>query len=125
MINHWINKEKDDESLVQWCGQCCSLDSFYPTEPFINEVLHNNTYSICEFSPVVPGTMTGKITIGKNQTQTFFVKEDGTIKASYAECVVKLIGGKLKHNTAELNLEWEGDPKNFKVTINYEWECEF
>jgi len=120
----------DALSLQQLASGNANLDIFF-THQFVQNETQSNagggtslTYML-EKTPVLAGTITGTITDGGTDIQTFVVSQAGSFTfTDIGSPSPKVSGGSIDLNTGVMTLTWGSDPGANSVTVNYEYNLE-
>lgn len=120
----------DALSLQQLASGNANLDIFF-THQFVQNETQSNagggtslTYML-EKTPVLAGTITGTITDGSTDIQTFVVSQAGSFTfTDIGSPSPKVSGGSIDLNTGVMTLTWGSDPGANSVTVNYEYNLE-
>lgn len=139
MKNYWLQKKykgfpQDDERSIQ-CddGGSANLDIFYNNRFIQNETVkvwsndgNKVGHEVTEYTPVLPGTVTGTISHGRFSVQTFYTKEDGSFVLTKIGTPVNYVErGTINHTTGEIFTEWNAPPsEKITLAINYEFHME-
>lgn len=120
----------DALSLQQLASGDGNLDIFF-THQFVQNESQTNagggvilTYNM-EKTPVLAGTITGTITDGVTDIQTFVVDENSAFTFTSIGAPGTLVtAGSIDLVSGVMTLTWDGDPGANSVTINYEYNLE-
>lgn len=121
----------DSLSLQQLASGDANLDVFF-THQFVQNETQSNagggltlTYTL-EKTPILAGTMTGTITDGATDIQTFVIDENwnATISAIGAEPAAHVDAITVDSVTGVVTMTWSQDPGANSVTVNYEYNLE-
>lgn len=122
----------DPQSLQQRASGDGNLDIFF-THQFVQNETQTNagggtllTYNL-EKTPVLAGTITGTVTDGSTDIQTFVVSESGTFTVSDIGAPTTKLnssGHSIDLATGVMTLSWNGDPGANSVTVSYEYNME-
>ena len=120
----------DALSLQQLASGDANLDIFF-THQFVQNETQSNagggttlTYTL-EKTPVLAGTITGTITDGATDIQTFVVDENGAFTFTSIGAPVTLVtAGAIDLVTGVMTLTWNADPGANSITVNYEYNLE-
>ena len=120
----------DALSLQQLASGNANLDIFF-THQFVQNETQSNagggtslTYML-EKTPVLAGTITGTITDGGTDIQTFVVSQAGSFTfTDIGSPSPKVSGGSIDLNTGVMTLTWGSDPGSNSITVNYEYNLE-
>ena len=116
--------------MQQLASGNANLDIFF-THQFVQNETQSNagggtslTYML-EKTPVLAGTITGTITDGGTDIQTFVVSQAGSFTfTDIGSPSPKVSGGSIDLNTGVMTLTWGSDPGSNSITVNYEYNLE-
>jgi len=120
----------DALSLQQLASGDANLDIWF-THQFVQNETQSNagggtslTYTL-EKTPVLAGTITGTITDGATDIQTFVVDENGAFTFTSIGAPATLVtAGAIDLVTGVMTLTWNADPGSNSITVNYEYNLE-
>ena len=128
----------DAISLQQDTAGNATLDAYYSSPTVNGEMTSKNpggssswlsNYAPLEHTPVIPGTVTGKVYRDGAVVQTFTVGQEGSFRfTDVGTQTVKAVSGgsSLDVNTGEIQVQWndQGDPGENHLEISYEYNME-
>lgn len=120
----------DDLSLQQLASGDANLDIWF-THQFVSQETQSNAgggtalvYNL-EKTPIIAGTITGTISDGGTDIQTFVVDENGSFTfTDIGTPSPKVTGGSIDTVTGVMSLTWNSDPGSNAIVVNYEYNLE-
>ncbi len=127
MKNEWL-KNKNFISLKSGYGVNLTFGDFIENEVMNQCVFmegNSVTYTPTEFTPIVPGSLTGTVKKNDKNIQTFYITVNGyfaTIVFDKSE--PHMVDATLNHTTGELVGYWNVPIENTNIIVNYEYNYE-
>lgn len=136
-MNPWIKRldqkkgfPQDDALSIQQGSGTGNLDLFYKYQFIQNETQSNLgketlSYFILEHTPILAGSLIGKVYVGTEARYIIEVSSSGEFKINKIgttpnEVFLKM--GNLKLNTGELILMWNTPPGQNSIVVSYEFD---